>query len=111
MTKDQQRRLTAWRWRLLTHASEGSRSVAQTCRHFGLSRKTFYKWKKRLTQDGVAALCDRPRTPLRSPGGSCARRTAPRIPDARHQSHDAHVRRTGRAAFAGPAKIGPAKSI
>src|SRR5678815_2305221 len=74
MTKDQQRRLTAWRWRLLTHASEGSRSVAQTCRHFGLSRKTFYKWKKRLTQDGVAALCDRPRTPLRSP-----RATAPDV--------------------------------
>lgn len=67
MTKSEQRRLTAWRWRLLTHASAGSRSVAGTCRHFGVSRKTFYKWRKRLTDQGVAALCDRPRTPRTSP--------------------------------------------
>jgi len=67
MTKDQQRRLTAWRWRLLAHAGESSRGIAQTCRHFGLSRKTFYKWKKRLAEHGAAGLCDRARTPLRSP--------------------------------------------
>ena len=74
MTKGEQRRLVAWRWRLLSQASEGSRGVAGTCRHFGISRKTFYKWKKRLTQDGVAALCDRPRTPHKHP-----RATAPDI--------------------------------
>ena len=67
MTKGEQRRLMAWRWRVLSHASQASRSVAGTCRHFGVSRKTFYKWKKRLTDHGAAALCDRPRTPHTSP--------------------------------------------
>jgi transposase-like protein len=73
MTKDEQRRLTAWRWRLLNHASAGSRGVAGTCRHFGVSRKTFYKWRKRLADQGVAALCDQPRTPRTSPHGRAPR--------------------------------------
>jgi transposase InsO family protein len=41
--------------------------VARTCRHFGLSRKTFYKWRRRFAENGVAGLCDRPRAPHRSP--------------------------------------------
>jgi hypothetical protein len=41
------------------------RGVAQTCRHFGLSRKTFYKWKARYKSYGEAGLCDRPRVPQR----------------------------------------------
>jgi hypothetical protein len=32
-----------------------------------VSRKTFYKWKRRLADDGEAGLADRPRTPLRCP--------------------------------------------
>ena len=43
------------------------RNVAYACRHFGLSRKTFYKWKARYKSHGKAGLCDRPRVPLRSP--------------------------------------------
>ena len=37
------------------------------CRHFGISRKSFYKWKRRHAAHGDAGLCDRPRTPHRSP--------------------------------------------
>ena len=47
MTKAEQARLTAWRFTVIQRASEGSRNVAQTCRHFGLSRQAFYKMEKR----------------------------------------------------------------
>jgi len=66
MTKAEQIRAVTWRHRLLQCAGDGSRTVAKTCRHFGVSRKTFYKWKKRHAAGGEAALCDRPRTPVRS---------------------------------------------
>lgn len=66
MTKSELVRLTAWRLRVLRDAA-ASPSVAQTCRRFGLSRKTFYKWKRRLADYGEAGLCDRPRIPRDSP--------------------------------------------
>lgn len=67
MTKGEQARLVAWRLKILRHAMEEPRRVGVTCRYFGLSRKTFYKWKARFEAHGEAGLCDRPRTPHRSP--------------------------------------------
>ena len=67
MTKAEQTRLMAWRLRLLQEAGASARSVARTCRRFGLSRRTFYKWRKRYKDHGDAGLCDRPRKPHRSP--------------------------------------------
>jgi transposase InsO family protein len=67
MTKAEQARQVTWRLRILQHAGNGERQVARTCRHFGISRKTFYKWRKRYQSDGQAGLCDRHRRPLRSP--------------------------------------------
>src|SRR4026209_1412169 len=67
MTKAEQTRLMAWRLRVLQEAGAGARNVAQTCRRFGLSRRTFYKWRKRYKDDGAAGLCDRPRTPPPAP--------------------------------------------
>jgi len=67
MNKNEQNRVVAWRLKLLRQASDMPRSVAQTCRHFGLSRKTFYKWRARYKSHGEAGLCDRPRVPLHSP--------------------------------------------
>ena len=61
MTKTEQNRVLAWRLKLLREASAAPRNVAQTCRHFGLSRKAFYKWKARYEAQGKAGLCDRPR--------------------------------------------------
>ena len=66
MTKTEHIRLVAWRLKFLQHASE-DRSVAQTCRYFGISRKTFYKWKHRQSTHGDAGLCDRSRVALRHP--------------------------------------------
>jgi len=46
MTKDEQNRVVAWRLKLLRQDSHLPIGVAQTCRHFGVSRKTFYKWSQ-----------------------------------------------------------------
>jgi transposase InsO family protein len=66
MTKAEQVRLIAWRARVLRQAVDSS-NVAWTCRRFGLSRKSFYKWKRRFLEHGEAGLADRPRTPRRFP--------------------------------------------
>ena len=66
MTKGEQARLTAWRLKVLRQAAD-ERNVARVCRRFGISRKSFYKWKRRHAEHGDAGLCDRPRTPQRSP--------------------------------------------
>jgi len=52
---------------LLQFAAAADRRVSYACRHFGISRKTFYKWKARHRTHGAAGLCDRPRAPQRSP--------------------------------------------
>ena len=66
MTNAEQRRLTNWRLKLLQAAVDAG-NVARTCRHFGLSRKTFYKWRQRYHEHGDAGLADRARAPRRSP--------------------------------------------
>jgi transposase len=65
MTKGEQARLTAWRLKVLQQATH-EQNVARVCRRFGISRKSFYKWKRRHTEHGDAGLCDRPRAPLRA---------------------------------------------
>jgi transposase InsO family protein len=67
MTKVEQARLMTWRSKILQHASAEPRTVSQTCRYFGISRKTYYKWRTRFTAHGAAGLCDRPRAPHHCP--------------------------------------------
>ena len=67
MTKAEQARITAWRLKILRWSQEEPRQVARTCRHFGISRTVFYRWKRRFDELGEAGLADRPRTPHRSP--------------------------------------------
>ena len=43
------------------------RGRSQTCRYFGISRKTFYKWKKWYEMHRAAGLCDQSSRPHRSP--------------------------------------------
>jgi transposase-like protein len=38
-------------------------NVARVCHRFGISRKSFYEWRRRHVEHGDASLCDRPRTP------------------------------------------------
>ena len=56
MNKNEQNRVVAWRLKLLRQASDMPRNVAQTCRHFGLSRKSFYIY-------GLLPLCKRCSSP------------------------------------------------
>ncbi len=40
-----------------------SKNVSKTCRYFGISRNTFYKWLKRYQKEGLEGLYDKSRTP------------------------------------------------
>ena len=53
MTKGEQARLMAWRSKVLQQAA-GEQNVARVCRRFGISRKSFYKWKRRHAEQGDA---------------------------------------------------------
>ena len=72
MTKDQreiQRKL-----RILRYAEEIGH-VAKTCRHFGIGRTSFYRWRKdyaeRLSQSRLCRHC------LSFPVGNCAKCECP----------------------------------
>jgi putative transposase len=52
-----------YRW-LRWHATHG-RNVSLTCRHHGISRRTFYRWGHRFAQRGLAGLEDRSHRPHR----------------------------------------------
>jgi CheY-like chemotaxis protein len=77
MTKGEQARLTAWRLKVLQQAAH-EQNVSRVCWRFGTSRKSFYKWKRRHAEHGDAGLCDRPRTPRRSPRAT-AREVRPAV--------------------------------
>jgi transposase-like protein len=67
MTKADVQRQANWRKGIIIHASDISHNVAKTCRYYGLSRKTFYKWAKRYQSDGEVGLCDQSKAPRTSP--------------------------------------------
>jgi transposase len=67
MTKTEQVRLVGWRSKILQHASGENRTVSQTCRFFGISRKTYDKWANRWRTHGDAGLADRARVARRFP--------------------------------------------
>ncbi len=72
MTEQMQRRIVAHRLAVLQHASEVTGNVAQTCRYFGISRHTFYKWRRRYEEQGEQGLRDRSSRPHRSPRATSA---------------------------------------
>jgi transposase InsO family protein len=67
MTKAQQKRLVNWRLKVLRHERNVTQSISRTCRHFGVSRQWFYKWRARYAAHGEAGLCDQSTVPRRSP--------------------------------------------
>jgi transposase len=56
-----------WRLAVLRHAFDLTNNVALTCRLLGVSRTTFYIWKKRWMAEGGEGLGPRSRRPLRQP--------------------------------------------
>jgi len=53
----------------MTHYLQNGRNAAFTCRHFGISRQTFYRWWRRYDPHNLATLEDRSHRPhhLRQP--------------------------------------------
>ena len=66
----QQDRAAAKRLAMIHHAQEVSGNVAKTCRYYGVSRPTFYKWLRRYDEGGVEAIRDDSRRPRTSPNAT-----------------------------------------
>jgi putative transposase len=65
------------RQRFIDELQLSLRSFSETCRRFGISRKTGYKWLERFEQDGRSGLQDRGRSPQ-----SCPWATPPDVREA-----------------------------
>jgi transposase len=57
---------------IIQHAQEVTGNVAETCRHFGISRPTYYRWVDRYEAEGADGLNDRSSRPLTSPMATTA---------------------------------------
>jgi winged helix-turn helix protein len=64
------RKVTAMETRLLAVFTAGLKSVSVSglCAELGVSRQTFYKYRRRFVAEGPAGLAERSRRPHRSPG-------------------------------------------
>ena len=58
MTEVQQHRKIRHRLAILRHPEEITGNVAATCRYYGISRPTFYKWLHRYEDFGEDGLRD-----------------------------------------------------
>jgi transposase len=67
MDREVRRRLA-----VLRHVEEVSGNVAMTCRYYGISRPTYYKWLRRYEAEGVDGLRDHSRRPRTSPNATQA---------------------------------------
>jgi transposase InsO family protein len=70
MDDREQLRKVRHRLAVLRHAEEVSGNVAGTCRYYGISRPTFYKWLHRYEELGEEGLRDGSSRPLLSPGAT-----------------------------------------
>ena len=70
MSEQQLDRQIRHRLAVLRHAEEVTGNVAMTCRYYGISRPTFYKWLSRYQADGPPGLKDRSRRPKISPNAT-----------------------------------------
>ena len=72
MKKNELQRWAKWRIKVIKHALEVTENFSQTCRYFGISRQTFYKWLRRYKIYGETGLCDQSKKPHRSPKSTSA---------------------------------------
>jgi transposase InsO family protein len=72
MTEREQARNVARRLAMIRHCEEVTRNVAKTCRYYGVSRPTFYKWFRRYQELGEQGLRDTSSRPHRSPNATRA---------------------------------------
>jgi transposase len=67
MTKTEKKRQINLRLKIINHYLDVSSNAAATCRYFGISRQTFYKWINRYNKYGEIGLYDRSNKPKTSP--------------------------------------------
>lgn len=67
MTKIEKKRQINLRLKIINHYLNISSNASATCRYFGISRQTFYKWINRYNKYGEIGLCDRSNKPKNSP--------------------------------------------
>lgn len=67
MTERELAKGAAYRLAILRHAEEVTGNVAKTCRYYGISTRTYYKWLRRFEEEGADGLRDRSRRPHTSP--------------------------------------------
>jgi transposase len=67
MSTTTQDRQVRRRLAILHHADEITGNVAMTCRYYGVTRQSFYTWKRRYDELGEEGLKDRSRRPHHSP--------------------------------------------
>lgn len=72
MTERELSKQAARRLSIIRHAEEVTGNVAMTCRYFGITRHTYYRWFRRYQQLGLEGLRDRSRRPLVSPNATKA---------------------------------------
>ena len=79
---------------VLRHAEEVAGNVALTCRYHGITRQTFFIWKRRYDEDGPEGLRPRSRRPKvsRTPPG-CRAETSETAWDTRSGPADTRRRR------------------
>jgi transposase-like protein len=69
LLKTAQKRLQKLRMGWFLHTKTRTKNIAKTCRYFGISRQTYYKWLKRFEESGKNGLVDRNKKPLSPPPG------------------------------------------
>jgi transposase len=52
---------------VLVESERTRETVAEVCRRYGISRQTYYRYRKRYLAEGLGGLEDRDRTPHRCP--------------------------------------------
>lgn len=67
MDAREQERKVRHRLAVIRHAQEVTANVALTCRYYGISRPTYYKWLRRYEELGEEGLRDGSSRPLNSP--------------------------------------------
>jgi transposase-like protein len=67
MDEREQQRKIRHRLAVIHHAQEVTGNVTLTCRYYGMSRPTFYKWLNRYEELGEEGLRDGSSRPLTSP--------------------------------------------
>lgn len=75
------------RLQFINDAHEGLYTMAELCAHYGVSRKTGYKWRERYAEDGRRGLADRSHVPHTCPH-RIPTAMADRICDARRKHPD-----------------------